>query len=145
MATYASGVNFRVLRWARERAGYSREEVARHFKKDVAEIEGWETGTSVPTYSQLEILAYTLYKRPVAIFFFPEPPDEPEPSQSFRTLPESEIKKLQPDTRLAIRQAQAMQILRWLRVPGDTIFAVGALVLVAFVFRVRVSKPTTSR
>ena len=27
-----------------------------------------------------------------------------------------------------------MQTLRWLRVPGDTIFAVAALVLVAFVF-----------
>ncbi|HSW49272.1 MAG TPA: nitric-oxide reductase large subunit [Bryobacteraceae bacterium] len=30
-----------------------------------------------------------------------------------------------------------MQTLRWLRVPGDTIFALGALVLVAFVARVR--------
>jgi nitric oxide reductase large subunit len=27
-----------------------------------------------------------------------------------------------------------MQTLRWLRVPGDTIFAVAALVLLAFVF-----------
>jgi nitric oxide reductase subunit B len=27
-----------------------------------------------------------------------------------------------------------MQTLRWLRIPGDTIFAVAALVLVAFVF-----------
>jgi nitric oxide reductase subunit B len=27
-----------------------------------------------------------------------------------------------------------MQTLRWLRVPGDTIFAIAALVLVAFVF-----------
>ena len=27
-----------------------------------------------------------------------------------------------------------MQTLRWMRVPGDTLFAIGALVLVAFVF-----------
>jgi len=27
-----------------------------------------------------------------------------------------------------------MQTLRWMRVPGDTIFAIAALVLVAFVF-----------
>jgi nitric oxide reductase large subunit len=27
-----------------------------------------------------------------------------------------------------------MQKLRWMRVPGDTVFALGALVLVAFVF-----------
>lgn len=110
MASYAAGVNPSLLRWARERAGYSLEAVAQHFKREVAEIQGWETGAGVPTYSQLEMLAYILYKRPVAIFFFPEPPEEPEPSQSFRTLPVSEIKNLLPDTRLAIRQAQAMQI-----------------------------------
>jgi len=33
-----------------------------------------------------------------------------------------------------------MQTLRWLRVPGDTIFAAGALVLVAFVAQIRPSK-----
>jgi len=33
-----------------------------------------------------------------------------------------------------------MQTLRWLRVPGDTIFALGALVLVAFVFGTRIEK-----
>ena len=33
-----------------------------------------------------------------------------------------------------------MQTLRWLRVPGDTIFAIGALVLVAFVFTTRPRK-----
>ena len=27
-----------------------------------------------------------------------------------------------------------MQTLRWMRVPGDTLFALGALVLVAFIF-----------
>jgi nitric oxide reductase subunit B len=36
-----------------------------------------------------------------------------------------------------------MQRLRWMRVPGDTIFAVGALVLVAFVFVGRRGKPTS--
>ena len=30
-----------------------------------------------------------------------------------------------------------MQNLRWLRVPGDTVFAIGALILVAFVFLTR--------
>ena len=33
-----------------------------------------------------------------------------------------------------------MQRLRWMRVPGDTLFAFGALVLVAFVFTTRVGK-----
>ena len=35
-----------------------------------------------------------------------------------------------------------MQTLRWMRVPGDTIFAVGALVLVGFVFTHRMVKKT---
>jgi nitric oxide reductase subunit B len=37
-----------------------------------------------------------------------------------------------------------MQTLRWMRVPGDTLFAIGALVLVAFVFTHRRSKKTTA-
>jgi nitric oxide reductase subunit B len=34
-----------------------------------------------------------------------------------------------------------MQTLRWMRVPGDTVFAIGALVLVWFVFAGRAGKP----
>ena len=30
-----------------------------------------------------------------------------------------------------------MQTLRWMRAPGDTLFAIGALILVAFVFTTR--------
>ena len=36
-----------------------------------------------------------------------------------------------------------MQTLRWMRVPGDTVFAVGAFVLVAFVFMHRGPKKTS--
>ena len=50
-----------------------------------------------------------MYKRPIAIFFFPEPPPETDPRQEFRTLPDFEIEKLSSDTRYAIRQAEAMQ------------------------------------
>lgn len=110
MANYASGVNPSILRWARERTGYSLEDIAACFNKDVEEIAQWEEGVAVPTYNQLERLAYTYYKRPIALFFFPEPPEEPEPQESFRTLPDFEIRNLQPDTRHAIREAQAMQI-----------------------------------
>ena len=38
-----------------------------------------------------------------------------------------------------------MQTPRWLRVPGDTIFAVAALVLVAFVFVGRSGRPGASK
>ncbi|KKL56723.1 hypothetical protein LCGC14_2242570, partial [marine sediment metagenome] len=38
-----------------------------------------------------ERLAYEIYKRPLALFFFPEPPEEETPKESFRTLPQEEI------------------------------------------------------
>lgn len=103
-------VNPIMLRWARETAGLKIEDVARKFKKDVKEICSWESGEDSPTYVQLEKLAYEIYKRPLALFFFPEPPQEESPKQSFRTLPEQEILMLTPRLRFLIRQARAMQI-----------------------------------
>ena len=38
-----------------------------------------------------------------------------------------------------------MQRLRWMRAPGDTLFAVGALILVAFVFTTRSGKEEQRR
>lgn len=107
---YMVGVNPEILRWARQKAGYSLEDVARAFGKKPEEIEMWEKGEEFPTYTQLDKIAYVLYKRPLALFFFPEPPDESDPKQSFRTLPDFEIDNLSQDTRYAIRKAQAMQI-----------------------------------
>jgi nitric oxide reductase subunit B len=40
----------------------------------------------------------------------------------------------------AFLQTDLMQTLRWLRAPGDTLFAVGAIVLVAFVFSTRAKR-----
>ena len=99
-----------MLRWAREQMGISLAEVAHHFGRPDAIISAWEDGSQAPTYAQLEQLAYSLYKRPVAIFFFSEPPDEPVVRKSFRTLPDSAIEEMLADTRLALRRASAMQI-----------------------------------
>jgi len=73
-------------------------------------VEAWEQGDDSPTYVQLETLAYTVFKRPVAVFFFPEPPQEVTPKKSFRTLPESEVEELAPTFLRLFRRAQAMQI-----------------------------------
>jgi Zn-dependent peptidase ImmA (M78 family)/transcriptional regulator with XRE-family HTH domain len=103
-------MNPKVLKWAREQTAYSVDDVAKKLKKKASVIESWESGESAPTYVQLETLAYRVYKRPIALFFFPAPPEEPDPKQSFRTLPDSEIEGLSADTRYAVRQARAMQI-----------------------------------
>src|SRR5690606_23875472 len=58
----------------------------------------------------LERLAYEFYKRPLAIFFFPEPPEEISPQQSFRTLPEYEIELMPTRVRILLRKAKALQV-----------------------------------
>ena len=73
-------------------------------------IASWEQGTEAPTYSQLERLAYEIYKRPLAIFFFPEPPEEVTVKQSFRTLPEYEIQNVPVKMRFLLRKAQSFQL-----------------------------------
>lgn len=103
------GVNPTILVWAREQSGFSLADIATHFKKELKFIQDWENGSSSPSFPQLEKLAHK-YKRPTALFFFPEVPDEPLISQSFRTLPEQEISYIQPHLRYIIRKAKVMQI-----------------------------------
>jgi len=103
-------INPAILRWARESQNLLIEDVALKMNKSTDAIEAWEKGDSSPTYVQLETLAYTVFKRPVAVFFFPEPPEEVTPKNSFRTLPESEVEELAPTFLRVFRQAQAMQI-----------------------------------
>jgi Zn-dependent peptidase ImmA (M78 family) len=109
MSDRAVAVNPDVLRWARERAGLSLPAVAARIKKGEEVVADWETGSESPTFRQLEELADRVYKRPVAIFFFPNPPSEEDARSQFRTLPESEIDTLAPDTRFALREALAFQ------------------------------------
>lgn len=110
MAEFVAGINPNILKWARERAGFSLEEVANACKKDIETIQSWESGNNAPTYIQLEKLAYQLYKRPIALFFFPAPPEESDEKKEFRTLPDFEIENLSSDTLYALRQAKAMQL-----------------------------------
>lgn len=102
-----------VLKWARESSGYSFAEVAQKLGRkriDAHTIEMWENDQAFPSYSQLEALAYGIYRRPLAIFFFPNPPEEDTPDRSFRTLPQNVIRDLSPRIRLLIRRAQVMQM-----------------------------------
>ena len=104
-------INRKTLKWARESANISVEEVAFRMQKDTVVVEDWEKeGTNSPTYIQLEKLAYEIYNRPIAIFFFPDPPTEVDPKGSFRTLPASELEDLPSKFLKLFRDAQAMQI-----------------------------------
>lgn len=105
-------VNPEVLKWARESAGLTVDEVVAKMKRKRIShdtIDAWELGIEAPTYPQLERLAYDIYKRPLAMFFFPEPPEEVTVKQSFRTLPEFEIDSMSAKMRFLLRKAQAYQ------------------------------------
>ena len=99
-----------VLKWARESLGLTIVDVAQKLKKSPDIIQSWETGRSFPSYSQLEKLAYDIYKRPIALFFFPKPPEERTHRSEFRTLPDEELENLSSDTHLHIRKAHAYQL-----------------------------------
>ncbi|NQV72047.1 ImmA/IrrE family metallo-endopeptidase [bacterium] len=109
MGAPVSNLNPKVLKWARLASGLSESDVAQRFKKDESTVSHWESGDSAPTYAQLERLAYKIYKRPLAVFFFSEPPEEESPEHSFRTLPGFEIENLNPRARYLRREALAMK------------------------------------
>ena len=94
-----------VVQWARERSGYSLEDAKRHFKK----IAAWEAGEALPTYVQVEDMAER-FRVPVAVFFFPKPPEVPPLEKSFRTLTAQDFAAIPRRVRLFLRQGQAMQL-----------------------------------
>lgn len=104
-----TGVNPAIIQWARERSGLSLDDLAILMKRDLGELQQWENGERAPSYTTLEELAYRHFKIPVAVFFFPVPPDVDDPKGNFRRLPECELERISPDTIQKIRVAQAYQ------------------------------------
>lgn len=98
-------INPALLAWARERAGQSVDEVAQKFRR----WSDWEAGRSAPTYPQLEQLS-DAFKVPIAVFFFPEPPQVPDINETFRTLPAEALDELPSRMRILLRKAKAMQL-----------------------------------
>jgi len=100
-----------VLKWARESAGIPATNVAERLDISPELINQWESGGKRPTLRQLEELANSIYKRPLAAFFLPSPPKEPPLPKDFRTLDSKRAQPLSPKTLLAIRRARRLQIL----------------------------------
>lgn len=109
MTVRASGINPEMLRWARERAGYSVEQIATRRKVPSETVRDWEEGGSYPTWRQLEQLAHSDYHRTTSFFFLNSPPNESTVSAEFRRLPDTMLEGLEADTLYAIRQARVRQ------------------------------------
>ena len=77
-------INGEVLRWARERAGETRESIANALKVEPEAIEAWETGTP-PPFSKAETLAHKL-RIPLGYLFLSKPPKHDIPIPDLRTL-----------------------------------------------------------
>jgi Zn-dependent peptidase ImmA (M78 family) len=79
-------INPTILRWAKDTKGYSTEECYLHFGED--KFSSWINGLDYPTYQELKKIG-KFFKKPIALFFFPEPPDIKNIESSFRTLSNS--------------------------------------------------------
>jgi Zn-dependent peptidase ImmA (M78 family) len=73
-------LNPKVLRWARERAGRTVQDLAAPFPK----LDRWERDEERPTLKQVERFAKAVHA-PVGYLFLPEPPVENVPIPDFRT------------------------------------------------------------
>ena len=81
-----------LLRWARERAGFSLEGLARRFPQ----LPAWEQGELHPTLKQVEKLAKATYA-PVGYLFLEAPPVEAVPIPDFRAPAAVRVNRPSPD------------------------------------------------
>ncbi len=93
-----------ILRWARERAGVTQEDLATKFKR----LSEWEDGQTQPTLKQAEALARNLHV-PVGYLFLSKPPEETIPIPDFRTFAGRTITRPSPNLLDTIYTCQERQ------------------------------------
>jgi Zn-dependent peptidase ImmA (M78 family)/transcriptional regulator with XRE-family HTH domain len=93
-----------LLVWARESAGLRLDQAAQKSHVKPESLRAWEQGESRPTIVQLRNLG-EVYKRPIAVFFLPEPPKGFDAQREFRRLPGISVETESPQMRLALRIA----------------------------------------
>ena len=76
-----SKMNLDMLIWAREQSIGDMRELDTEYAEQISK---WEKGIEFPNYPELKELA-RLYRKPLAIFFFPEPPEIKNIKSSYRT------------------------------------------------------------
>lgn len=98
-------INPSVLAWARESAGFYLEEAAKKVQIEPDKLQSCEIGNDYLTISQLRKLC-NVYKRPLAFFYLPNPPQLESIPKDFRRLPEDDRKNISPNLRFEIRKAK---------------------------------------
>lgn len=95
----ARNVNPAMIKWAREDAGFSLEDLPDYLD----DAEKWETGEKTPSWADLRKLAKK-YKRPSFFYFLKEPPKNEKDLVEFRA--DEKIDDYSPELRLEIRKAK---------------------------------------
>jgi len=95
-------INPKMLKWARVSLGLPLDDAARKIGIKPRKLNQCEKGEARLTFNQL-VEASRAYKRPVAVFYLQEPPEEVQ-MPDFRRLPESPEQSFSPELRLAIRR-----------------------------------------
>jgi Zn-dependent peptidase ImmA (M78 family) len=98
----------KLLRWARERARISEDELVKRFPR----LREWEHKTERPTFKQLQEYARAT-RAPFRYFFLAEPPIEQVPIPDFRTVAGRRIEQPSPDLLDTIYLCQQRQ--EWYR------------------------------
>ena len=106
MAEKITCINGNVLKWARMQCG---DIQLKSVEELLPKIEAWENGEDYPTYAQLEKLA-GIYRKPIAVFFFPSPPEGVSYQAEFRTTSDAELSVLPYKVTRLINEALVMQI-----------------------------------
>lgn len=76
-------ITAKVFKWARESAKMTEEVAASKIAVSVEKLKEWENGEDYPTIRQAQTLAKA-YRRPFALFFLPDVPNDFQPLQDFR-------------------------------------------------------------
>lgn len=109
MAEVLSGVNNDIIRWAREFYNMEVEEAAKSIGISVEKLIDWEEGKDYPTYAKLRKLS-EVYRKPSAIFFFPEPPQLPTIKGDLRTLSDEVVNGFSKNVIVQFEKAKVYQL-----------------------------------
>ena len=109
MAEVLTGVNGNVIRWAREFYNMSPEDAAIAIGVDFEKYSAWESGTDYPTYAKLKKIS-DVFRKPSAIFFFPDPPVLPPIKGDLRTLPNAVVDGFSKNIMIQLEKAKAYQL-----------------------------------
>jgi Zn-dependent peptidase ImmA (M78 family)/transcriptional regulator with XRE-family HTH domain len=98
-----------MLVWARETASLSQEELAEGIGVAVERVQAWEADEDKPSIAQLRKIAKKC-KRPMSVFYLPEPPQGFQALRDFRRLAGAGARKFSSELAYEIRAAHERRL-----------------------------------